>query len=126
MGCLYLEVEGQPCLVGSVDQGLMKNRQVDLLDRMTQKRTRKKTFLSHIFPIATLPGIFQHITPQKSLQSFRPKYRLSIVIGLSCVFCFLFCFFPCTTAVLRLAHINCMAGLPCHIFLQCVCLSRSL
>ena len=40
---LYLEIEGQSCLVGSVDQGLMKNRQSDLLDRMTQKRARKKT-----------------------------------------------------------------------------------
>ena len=58
MDCLYLEVEGQSCLVGSVDQGLMKNRHVDLLDLMTPKRVRKKQF-SHIFPIiATLPGIF--------------------------------------------------------------------
>ena len=37
MGCLYLEIEGQSCLVGSVDQGLMKNRQNDLLDRMTKE-----------------------------------------------------------------------------------------
>ena len=29
MDCLYIEIEGQPCLVGSVDQGLMKNRQID-------------------------------------------------------------------------------------------------
>ena len=42
MGCLYLEMEGQWCLVGCVDQALMKNRQIDLLDRMTQKRARKK------------------------------------------------------------------------------------
>ena len=41
MGFLYLEIEGQPCLVGSVDRGLMKNRQIDLLDRMTQKREKK-------------------------------------------------------------------------------------
>ena len=41
MGWLYIEIEGQSCLVGSVDQGLMKNRQIDLLDRMTQKRARK-------------------------------------------------------------------------------------
>ena len=46
MGCLYLEIEVQSCLVGSLDQGLMKNRQSDpqndLLDRrMTQKRARK-------------------------------------------------------------------------------------
>ena len=38
LGCLYLEIEGQSCLVGSVDQGLMQNRQIDLLDRMTKKR----------------------------------------------------------------------------------------
>ena len=41
MGCLYLEIEGQSCLVGSVDQGLMNIRHFDLLDRMTQKRARK-------------------------------------------------------------------------------------
>ena len=35
MDCLYLEIEGQSCLVGSVDQGLMENRQIDLLNRMT-------------------------------------------------------------------------------------------
>ena len=69
MGCLYLEIEGQSCLVGSVDQGLMKNRQIDLLDRMTQNRARKKKF-SNISPIATLPGIFQQITPEKGLQTF--------------------------------------------------------
>ena len=42
LGCLYLEIEGQSCLLGSVDQGLMENRKIDLLDRMTQKRARKK------------------------------------------------------------------------------------
>ena len=31
MGCLILEIEGQSCLVGGVDQGLTKNRQIDLL-----------------------------------------------------------------------------------------------
>ena len=82
MGCLYLELEGQSRLVGSVDQGLMKNRQIDLLDRMTQKRARKKHF-SHIFSIATLPGIFQQITSEKSLQNVWPNYRLSIAIGLN-------------------------------------------
>ena len=83
MGCLlYLEIEGQSCLVGSVDQGLMKNRQVVLLDRMTKKEPENK-YLSHIFPIATLPRIFQQITPTKSSQFFLPNYRLSIVIGLN-------------------------------------------
>ena len=44
MGCSYLDIEGQSCLMGSVDQGLVKNRQIDLLDRMTQERARRKTF----------------------------------------------------------------------------------
>ena len=49
MDCLNLEIEDQSCLVGGVDQGLMKNRQIDLLDRMTKKRAKKKTYviLSH-------------------------------------------------------------------------------
>ena len=41
MGCLYLEIEGQSCLVGSVDQVLMKKRQIDLFDRMTKQRATK-------------------------------------------------------------------------------------
>ena len=77
----YLEIEGQSCLVGSVDQSLMRNTQTDLLDRMTQKRA--SFFFSIIFPIATLPVIFQQITPKKRLQIFRPNYGLSIVINLS-------------------------------------------
>ena len=68
MGCLYLEIEGQSCLVGSVDQGLMENRQIDLLDRMPRKRARKH--FSNIFPIATLPGIFQQITHKKLCNFF--------------------------------------------------------
>ena len=59
MGCLYLEVEGQSCLLGNVDQGLMENRQTDLLDRMTKERARIKHILI-VFLIAMLPGIFQH------------------------------------------------------------------
>ena len=47
MGCLYLEIEGQS-LVSSVDEGLMKNRQIDLLDRITQKKARKNFQI--IFP----------------------------------------------------------------------------
>ena len=84
MGCLYLEIEGQSCLVGSVDQGLMKNRQIDLLDRRTQKRARKK-HVRHMFPIATFPGIFQQITPKNTWQTFWPNYRLSIAIGLGMI-----------------------------------------
>ena len=82
MGCLYLEIEGQSCLVGSIDQGLMKNSQIDLLNRMTKERARK-SILEVFFPMATSPGIFQQITPNKSLQTFWPNYRLSIAMGLS-------------------------------------------
>ena len=82
MGCLYLDIEGQTCLVGSVDQGLMKNKQIDLLDRMTKTRARKN--ICNVFPIATLPGIFQQITSPKSLETFWPNYWLCIVIGLNC------------------------------------------
>ena len=39
MGCLYLDIEGQSCLVSSADQGLMKSRQIDLLGRMPQKKS---------------------------------------------------------------------------------------
>ena len=78
MGCHYLEIEGQSCLVGSVDQGLMKNRRSDLLDRMTNKRARnKKQFLPHSDVTRNLSAN----NPQKSLQTFRPNYRLSIVIS---------------------------------------------
>ena len=81
IGCLYLEIEGQSCLAGSVDQCAMKNRQIDLLDRMTQKITRNIFY--RFSPIATLPGILQQITPKKKLHFFfLPNYRLSIVIGL--------------------------------------------
>ena len=79
MGCRYLEIEGQSCLVGSVDQGL-QNRKIDLLDRMTQNRAKQKK--SHFSPIATFPGIFQQIPPKKTLQTFWRNYRPSIVIGL--------------------------------------------
>ena len=38
-GCLYLEIEGQMCFVGSVDHGLMKNK-IDL-SRGTKKKREK-------------------------------------------------------------------------------------
>ena len=84
MGCLYLEIEGQPCLVGRVYQGLMKNRQVDLLDPMSQKTARKKNILRVKFSPQrrSLPGTFQQITPEKKLQTFDPNYRLSTAINL--------------------------------------------
>ena len=77
MDCLYLEIEGQWCLVGSVDQGLVKRGLMDLLDRMTKKRTsRKKLVLQYFFsPIARLPGVFQQITPPSNFWIFcRPNY----------------------------------------------------
>ena len=65
MGCLYIVIEGQSCLGGSGDQGLMKNRQIDLLGRMTPPKSQNKKHFRHISPIATLPGIFQQITRKK-------------------------------------------------------------
>ena len=47
MRCLYLDAEGQSCWVGSVEQSLLKNGQIDLLDRMTQMRSTKNVFLSY-------------------------------------------------------------------------------
>ena len=85
MGCLYLEIEGQSCLLDDVDQGLMKNRQFDLLDYMTKKRA-KQIKTKRFFPIAALPGIFQQITPKKSLETLWPYYRLSMGIGLNTLF----------------------------------------
>ena len=82
MGCLWLEIEGQSCLVGSVDQGLMKKRKIDLLERMTPKKRHTTNIKVIHFPIATLPGIFQQTTPKNSMETFWPNYRPSIVIGL--------------------------------------------
>ena len=42
MGCLYIDIERQSRLLDNVDQGLMKNRQIGLVDRMTEERARKK------------------------------------------------------------------------------------
>ena len=75
MGCLYLEIECQSRSVGSVDQGLMKkkNRQIDVLDRMTQKiaeKSQNKKQYCHFSPITTLPGIFQQMTPEKVWKLF--------------------------------------------------------
>ena len=69
MGCLYFEMEGQSCLVGSVAQGLMKNRQIDLLDRMTQKRASKKTFWPY-FPHSDVTRNLSANNPQKQFANF--------------------------------------------------------
>ena len=72
MGCLYLEIEGQSCLVGSVDQGLMKNRQIDLLGRMTQKRAKKKPFQSY-FPHSDATRNLSANNPPKKIANSQAK-----------------------------------------------------
>ena len=37
MGCLYLGIEGQSCLLDNVDQGSMKNRQIGQLNAGQKK-----------------------------------------------------------------------------------------
>ena len=70
-------------LMGSVGQGLMKNRQNDLFDRMTKKRAinRKQKKITRFFPIATLLGIFQQITLQKSLYLFWPNQTIGFPLS---------------------------------------------
>ena len=84
MGCLYLEIEGQSCLVGSVDQGLMESIQIDLCWTAGPPKSQKIHF-RHIFHISTLPGIFSKYPPKESLQIFCPNFRLSIVVGLTAI-----------------------------------------
>ena len=72
MGCLYLEIEGRSCLVENVDQGIMQNREIDLLGRMTKTRGRKK-YLYRFPPKATLPGLFQQIIPKQNFGNFLAK-----------------------------------------------------
>ena len=65
MGCLNLEIEGQSCLVGSVNQGLKKNREIDLLDRMTKKKEPEKE-KSVIFPHSDVTrNLSAHYPPKK-------------------------------------------------------------
>ena len=75
MGCLYLEIEGQSCLVGSVDQGLMKNRQNHLLDRMTKKGKKNKTIFWSFFPHGDATRNRSANNPKKKLEILRPYYR---------------------------------------------------
>ena len=49
MGCLYLRIEVKLRLVGGVDQGLMKNRQIDRLDGMLTKRNSQHKNILVIF-----------------------------------------------------------------------------
>ena len=70
MGYLYLEIEGQSCLLDNVDQGLIKNRQIGLLDRiMTKKRARKKTSSSH-FPHSDVTRNLSANNPPKKFANF--------------------------------------------------------
>ena len=55
VGCLYLEIEGQSWLVGSVDRGLMK---IDQLGRLAKKEVTQ-ILINRIFPIAKVLEIFQ-------------------------------------------------------------------
>ena len=77
MDCPYLEIEGQSCLVDNViNQGLMKIDKstyywTDNSMMMTKKRARKKK--QACFPKATLPGIYQQITPPKKFWDFLAK-----------------------------------------------------
>ena len=50
----------------------MKNRLIDLLDRMTKNRARK-TMFSPFFSHSDTPGIFQQITPPKKFGNFLAK-----------------------------------------------------
>ena len=69
MGSLYFEIEGQSCLVDSVDQGLMK------IDKLTNcaarpKKEPEKEYLNRFSPITTVPDIFQQRIAKTSLEFF--------------------------------------------------------
>ena len=67
MGCLFLESKGWPCLLDIVGEGLIKNRQIDLLDRVIRKGARKKMTV-FVFPYGDV--IFQQITSNKGWKLF--------------------------------------------------------
>ena len=77
MGHLYIEIKRQSCLLNNVDQGLMINRQIDLLDRMIKKRARKK--MQSFLPHSDVTRNLSANNPKKTLEFFWPNYRLSIV-----------------------------------------------
>ena len=58
MACRYLEIEGQSCLSRSADQGLMKKRQIDLLDGMTKRSAKKIIILVICLPERRYPECF--------------------------------------------------------------------
>ena len=78
MGCPYLEIEDQSFLLDNVDSRLDEEMTKRRIGPHDQKKRQKK----RVFPIATLPEIFQQLTPKKSLETFWPNYRLCISIGL--------------------------------------------
>ena len=83
MGCLYVEIEGQSCLVDNVVRGLMKISQIDHFGRMTKKEP-EKYFPNRFFTIATMLAILQQKTiPETSFKASWSNYRLSISTGLT-------------------------------------------
>ena len=49
MGCLYLEIEGQSCLVGSVDQDVMKTDKLTCWTALPKKDPEKEYIV--VFPL---------------------------------------------------------------------------
>ena len=47
MSCLYIEIEGQSCLVDSVDRVLVE---IDQLGRMPKKSIQKNIYIFSFFP----------------------------------------------------------------------------
>ena len=76
MGSLYLEIQIQSRFVGSVDRGLMKNRQIGLLDRMTKKRARKKKM-----------SLSPHSDVTRNLSAINPPKNWKILAKLSAFHC---------------------------------------
>ena len=78
MGCLYLEIEVQSCLLDNYDQGLMKNRQIDLLDSMTKKEP-EKIYIS----------FFPHSEVTRNISANNPKQKINenILAKLSALLC---------------------------------------
>ena len=66
MGCLYLEIEGHSCLMGSVDQGLMKNRQKLTCWTAGPKKEPEKKHFSPYFPHSDVTPILSANNPKKT------------------------------------------------------------
>ena len=66
MGGLYLEIEGQSCLVDNVDRVLIKNLRIHQLGRITKKEPEKHIFCS-FFPHGDDDG---HLSASNSKNKF--------------------------------------------------------